>query len=63
MEEHTIKLDATPETIKPGWLRMAMTPIMGARPLKRIIQQRVEDPLSDALLAGDLPMATPSWWM
>jgi hypothetical protein len=27
-------------------------PEMGARPLKRIIQQMVEDPLSDALLAG-----------
>jgi len=25
---------------------------MGARPLRRIIQQKVEDPLSDALLAG-----------
>jgi hypothetical protein len=26
---------------------------MGARPLRRVIQQKVEDPLSDALLAGD----------
>jgi ATP-dependent Clp protease ATP-binding subunit ClpA len=25
---------------------------MGARPLRRIIQLRVEDPLSDALLSG-----------
>jgi ATP-dependent Clp protease ATP-binding subunit ClpA len=25
---------------------------MGARPLRRIIQQKVEDPLSDALLSG-----------
>jgi ATP-dependent Clp protease ATP-binding subunit ClpC len=25
---------------------------MGARPLKRVIQQKVEDPLSDALLSG-----------
>jgi ATP-dependent Clp protease ATP-binding subunit ClpC len=25
---------------------------MGARPLRRVIQQKVEDPLSDALLAG-----------
>jgi ATP-dependent Clp protease ATP-binding subunit ClpC len=28
-------------------------PDMGARPLRRVIQQKVEDPLSDALLAGD----------
>jgi ATP-dependent Clp protease ATP-binding subunit ClpC len=27
-------------------------PEMGARPLRRVIQQKVEDPLSDALLAG-----------
>ncbi len=26
---------------------------MGARPLRRVIQQKVEDPLSDALLAGE----------
>jgi ATP-dependent Clp protease ATP-binding subunit ClpC len=28
-------------------------PDMGARPLRRIIQQKVEDPLSDMLLAGE----------
>jgi ATP-dependent Clp protease ATP-binding subunit ClpC len=52
LEEHTIKLDATPAAID----RLAADgydPDMGARPLKRIIQQRVEDPLSDALLAGE----------
>jgi len=27
-------------------------PEMGARPLRRVIQQKVEDQLSDALLAG-----------
>ena len=27
-------------------------PEMGARPLRRVIQQKVEDPLSDALLSG-----------
>jgi ATP-dependent Clp protease ATP-binding subunit ClpC len=52
LEEHSIKLEATPEAID----RLAedgYDPDMGARPLKRTIQQRVEDPLSDALLAGD----------
>jgi ATP-dependent Clp protease ATP-binding subunit ClpC len=52
LEEHTIRLDATPQAVD----RLAedgYDPDMGARPLKRVIQQRVEDPLSDALLAGD----------
>jgi ATP-dependent Clp protease ATP-binding subunit ClpC len=52
LEEHTIKLEATTEAVD----RLAedgYDPDMGARPLKRIIQQRVEDPISDALLAGD----------
>ena len=29
---------------------MGFNPEMGARPLRRVIQQKVEDPLSDALL-------------
>jgi ATP-dependent Clp protease ATP-binding subunit ClpC len=52
LEEHSIKLEATTEAVN----RLAedgYDPDMGARPLKRTIQQRVEDPLSDALLAGD----------
>jgi len=32
---------------------LGFNPEMGARPLRRVIQNRVEDPLSDALLAGD----------
>jgi ATP-dependent Clp protease ATP-binding subunit ClpC len=52
LEEHSIQLNATPEALdllaEEGY-----DPEMGARPLRRIIQQKVEDPLSDALLAGD----------
>jgi ATP-dependent Clp protease ATP-binding subunit ClpC len=51
LEEHTLKLEATPVAVD----RLAADgydPDMGARPLKRIIQQRVEDPLSDAMLGG-----------
>ena len=33
-------------------------PVYGARPLKRVIQQRIENPLSRALLAGDHPQGT-----
>jgi ATP-dependent Clp protease ATP-binding subunit ClpA len=32
---------------------MGYDPEMGARPLRRVIQQTVEDKLSDALLGGD----------
>jgi ATP-dependent Clp protease ATP-binding subunit ClpC len=32
---------------------MGYDPDMGARPLRRVIQHKVEDPLSDSLLAGD----------
>ena len=31
---------------------MGYDPEMGARPLRRIIQQKIEDPLSDAVLSG-----------
>jgi ATP-dependent Clp protease ATP-binding subunit ClpC len=33
--------------------KLGYDPEMGARPLKRIIQQKVEDALSDALLSGE----------
>ncbi len=30
-------------------------PIYGARPLKRVIQREVQDPLADKILAGEVP--------
>ena len=51
LEEHEIVLTASPEAL--GVLAdLGYDPEMGARPLKRVIQQKVEDTLSDALLAG-----------
>ena len=32
---------------------------MGARPLRRVIQQKVEDPLSDGLLSGNFDSGVP----
>ncbi|MEJ5241825.1 MAG: ATP-dependent Clp protease ATP-binding subunit [Anaerolineales bacterium] len=51
LKEHNLTLIATPKalTMLAEW---GYDPEMGARPLRRVIQQRVEDPLSDALLAG-----------
>ena len=51
LKEYNLILRATPEALarlgEEGY-----DPEMGARPLKRVIQQKVEDPLSDALLSG-----------
>ncbi len=52
LQEHEIVLHATPDALtRMG--EMGYDPDMGARPLRRVIQQYVEDPLSDALLAGE----------
>ncbi len=51
LTEHNITLQATPEALAL-LADLGYDPEMGARPLRRVIQQRVEDPLSDALLAG-----------
>ena len=50
--DHEIKLTATPEAVDV-LAEMGYDPEMGARPLRRVIQQKVEDKLSDALLGGD----------
>jgi ATP-dependent Clp protease ATP-binding subunit ClpC len=52
LEEHTIVLNATPAALEM-LANMGFDPEMGARPLRRVIQQKVEDPLSDALLSGE----------
>ena len=52
LEEHAITLDATSAALSL-LAEQGFDPEMGARPLRRIIQQKVEDPLSDRLLAGE----------
>jgi ATP-dependent Clp protease ATP-binding subunit ClpC len=52
LQDHSVKLTATPEALEK-LADLGFDPDMGARPLRRIIQQKVEDPLSDALLSGD----------
>jgi ATP-dependent Clp protease ATP-binding subunit ClpC len=52
LEEHTIVLKPTPEALEL-LANLGYDPDMGARPLKRVIQQKVEDALSDAMLAGE----------
>ncbi len=52
LEEHNIALNATPAA-RELLATLGYDPDMGARPLRRVIQQKVEDVLSDALLAGE----------
>ena len=49
--EHAISLDITDEAIDLI-ADLGYDPDMGARPLRRVIQQKIEEPLSDAILAG-----------
>ncbi len=51
LEEHELKLTATTEALDM-LAEMGYDPEMGARPLRRVIQQKVEDRLSDAVLSG-----------
>ena len=52
LEEHNITLNAT-AAARELLAELGYDPEMGARPLRRVIQQKVEDVLSDALLAGE----------
>jgi ATP-dependent Clp protease ATP-binding subunit ClpC len=52
LEDHNIVLRATPEALEKLAV-LGFDPDMGARPLRRQIQQKVEDPLSDRLLSGE----------
>ena len=52
LEEHAIVINTTPAALEL-LAEMGYDPEMGARPLRRVIQQNIEDTLSDALLAGE----------
>ena len=52
LKEHNLTLTATPEALALI-ADQGYDTEFGARPLRRVIQQRVEDPLSDRLLSGE----------
>ncbi len=52
LQEHAIELEPSPEALEK-LAELGFDPEMGARPLRRVIQNKVEDPLSDAVLSGD----------
>ncbi|HID89843.1 MAG TPA: AAA family ATPase, partial [Anaerolineae bacterium] len=51
LEEQEIALEISPAA-RDLLAREGFSPEYGARPLRRVIQRRVEDPLSDAMLGG-----------
>jgi ATP-dependent Clp protease ATP-binding subunit ClpC len=52
LHEHELKLEATPAALEQ-LVEEGYDPEMGARPLRRVIQQKIEDALSDRVLAGE----------
>jgi ATP-dependent Clp protease ATP-binding subunit ClpC len=51
LTEHGLKLELTPAT-KEFLIEKGYNPEFGARPLRRAIEHYIEDPLSEAMLAG-----------
>jgi len=49
--EKNLQLEITPEGIEM-LVKMGYNPEMGARPLRRVIQEKIENQLSDAVLSG-----------
>ena len=52
LEEHAIVIKITPAALDL-FVEMGYDPEMGARPLRRVLQQNIEDTLSDSLLSGE----------
>jgi ATP-dependent Clp protease ATP-binding subunit ClpB len=53
LQGRNVLIDATPEA-KALLAEMGWDPAFGARPLKRVIQQKVENPLAGRILAGEV---------
>jgi ATP-dependent Clp protease ATP-binding subunit ClpC len=51
LQEHAIQLEMTDE-VRAHLAREGYNPKFGARPIRRVIRQLVEDPLSEGILAG-----------
>ncbi|MCD6087741.1 MAG: ATP-dependent Clp protease ATP-binding subunit [Candidatus Hydrothermae bacterium] len=53
LAEKSIELELTPEA-KEKLVEMGYDPEYGARPLRRVIRKELEEPLSEAILRGDI---------
>ncbi len=54
LAEHELELELTPAALDL-LAQLGYDPVYGARPLKRVIQQRLENPLAKAILEGRFP--------
>jgi ATP-dependent Clp protease ATP-binding subunit ClpB len=54
LEDRKVVLDLD-ESARAWLAEKGYDPVYGARPLKRVIQREVQDPLADKILAGDIP--------
>ena len=54
LDERKITLDLD-ESARSWLADKGYDPVYGARPLKRVIQREVQDPLADRMLAGEIP--------
>jgi ATP-dependent Clp protease ATP-binding subunit ClpB len=54
LEDRKITLDLD-ESARAWLADKGYDPVYGARPLKRVIQREVQDPLADKILAGEIP--------
>ncbi len=52
LKEHQLDIRITDAAVE-RLAELGYNPEMGARPLRRVIQQKVEDPISDKILAGE----------
>ncbi len=54
LEDRKVTLDLD-ESARDWLAEKGYDPVYGARPLKRVIQREVQDPLADKMLAGEVP--------
>jgi ATP-dependent Clp protease ATP-binding subunit ClpB len=54
LEDRKVTLDVD-ESARAWLAEKGYDPVYGARPLKRVIQREVQDPLADKILAGEIP--------
>ena len=52
LQEHNLELEITEAAVN-RLAELGYNPELGARPLRRVIQQKIEEPISDRILAGD----------
>ena len=54
LADRRISLEVTPAAVRQALPREGMIPVFGARPLKRLIQHDIENPLSVSLVKGEI---------